>query len=190
MILLRHDCLVFKTMDGECIPCSSEEVTLEIIGDAIGMLDEHVIKQASAGVLHYFKEELGKTTVTIAEFAGALERALRALGLNVQNSASEPPPAARQSWRIARSNLSELAGGAEQAMELVFFSRLRAALQEAMRESPDIVHFRGLKPCVKQLLGAQRWTHGCQSLRDQIVDYLRTCFDNERREADCALVVC
>ena len=33
MILLRHDCLVFKTMDGECIPCSSEEVTLEIIGD-------------------------------------------------------------------------------------------------------------------------------------------------------------
>ena len=65
MILLRHDCLVFKTMDGECIPCSSEEVTLEIIGDAIGLLDETVIKEASAGVLHYFKSELGKTTVTV-----------------------------------------------------------------------------------------------------------------------------
>src|SRR5256885_17173717 len=87
MILLRHDCLVFKTMDGECIPCSSEEVTLEIIGDAIGLLDENGIKEASAGVLHYFKSELGKTTVTIAEFAGALGRALRALGLNVQNRA-------------------------------------------------------------------------------------------------------
>ena len=74
MILLRHDCLVFKTMDGEMIPCSSEEVTLEIIGDAIGLLDEHVIKEASAGVLHYFREELGKTTVTIAEFAAALQR--------------------------------------------------------------------------------------------------------------------
>src|SRR5437899_4191672 len=111
MILLRHDCLVFKTMDGECIPCSSEEVTLEIIGDAIGLLDENVIKEASAGVLHYFKEELGKTTVTVAEFAGALERALRALGLNVQNSAAESAPAPRPSWRIARSNLSELAGG-------------------------------------------------------------------------------
>src|SRR5256885_10293357 len=68
MILLRHDCLVFKTMDGECIPCSSEEVTLEIIGDAIELLDQQVIKQASAGVLHYFKAELGKTTVTVAEF--------------------------------------------------------------------------------------------------------------------------
>ena len=61
MILLRHDCLVFKTMDGECIPCSSEEVTLEIIGDAIGLLDENVIKEASAGVLHYFKSELGNS---------------------------------------------------------------------------------------------------------------------------------
>ncbi len=190
MILLRHDCLVFKTMDGECIPCSSEEVTLEIIGDAIGLLDENVIKEASAGVLHYFKEEIGKTTVTIAEFAGALERALRALGLNVQSSAGEAVPATTPSWRIARSNLSELAGDSELPMELLFFSRLRGALQEAMRQSPDIVHFRGLRHCVKQLLGVRRWTHGCQSLNDQIVEYLRTCFDNERREADCALVVC
>ena len=190
MILLRHDCLVFKTMDGECIPCSSEEVTLEIIGDAIGLLDETVIKEASAGVLHYFKSELGKTTVTVAEFAGALERALRALGLNVQNTASQPPPATADSWRIARSNLSDLARDSEQPMELLFFSRLRAALQQAMREAPDIVHFGGLRRCVKQLLGARRWTHGCQSLNDQIVEYLRTCFDNERRAADCALVVC
>jgi len=177
-------------MDGECIPCSSEEVTLEIIGDAIGQLDENVIKEASAGVLHYFKEELGKTTVTIAEFAGALERALRTLGLNVQNSTPESAPAPRPSWRIARSNLSELAGDSEQPMELLFFSRLRGALQEAMRQSPDIVHFRGLRHCVKQLLRARRWTHGCQSLNDHIVEYLRTCFDNERHEADCALVVC
>src|SRR2546423_11310984 len=100
MILLRHDCLVFKTMDGECIRCSSEEVTLEIIGDAIGLLDENVIKEASAGVLHYFKSELGKTTVTIAEFAGALERALRALGLNVQNSAVQPAASPNSCWRI------------------------------------------------------------------------------------------
>lgn len=189
MILLRHDCLVFKTMDGECIPCSSEEVTLEIIGDAIGLLDENVIKEASAGVLHYFKEELGRTTVTVAEFAGALERALRALGLNVQNSSAEPASAS-PCWRIARSNLFDLAGDSEQPMELLFFSRLRNALQEALRQSPDIVHFGGLRSCVKQLLRARRWTHGCQSLNDQIVEYLRTCFDNERREADCALVVC
>jgi len=60
MILLRHDCLVFKTSDGDSIPCSAEQVTLEIIGDAIAQLDEQTVKQASAAVLHYFKAELGK----------------------------------------------------------------------------------------------------------------------------------
>src|SRR4051812_39138629 len=86
MILLRHDCLVFKTLDGESIPCSTEQVTLEIIGDAIALLDEQTIKQASAAVLHYFKAELGKNSVTIAEFSSALEHALRSLGLNVQSA--------------------------------------------------------------------------------------------------------
>ncbi len=185
MILLRHDCLVFKTMDGEYIPCSSEEVTLEIIGDAIEMLDEQTIKHASAGVLHYFKAELGKTTVTIPEFSAALEHALRAIGLRVQSA----PAKAAQGPRIIRSDLAHLAGGADQGMELLFFSRLRTALQDLLEQSPDILHFRGLRGCVKQLLGARRWTNGCQSLNDQIVEYLRTCFDYERRHTDCSLVV-
>ena len=59
MILLRHDCLVFKSPGGEAFPYSAEEVTLEIIGDAIDLLDEQTIKQASEAVLHYFKTELG-----------------------------------------------------------------------------------------------------------------------------------
>ena len=37
---------------------------------------------------------------TVAEFAGALERALRALGLNVQNSAAESAPAAPSDHRL------------------------------------------------------------------------------------------
>jgi hypothetical protein len=72
----------------------------------------------------------------------------------------------------------------------MFFSRLRTTLQEGLNQSPDIVHFLGLRPCVKQLLGARRWTESCQSLNDQIVEYLRNCFDTERRSSACALLVC
>jgi len=186
MILLRHDCLVFKTSDGDSIPCSAEQVTLEIIGDAIAQLDEQTVKQASAAVLHYFKAELGKTSVTVGEFSTALEHALRSLGLNVQGPSATTAPAPR----VVRSDLSHLAHESDQGFELIFFSRLRSAMQQGLEQSPDIVHFRGLRPCVKRLLGAQRWTQGCQSLNDQIVDYLRTCFDNERRSSACALVVC
>lgn len=185
MILLRHDCLVFKTGDGEMIPCSTEQVTLEIIGDAVALLDEHTIKQASAAVLHYFKVDLGKTTVSIAEFSTALERALKALGLHVKTA----EPASVAGPRVVESDLSCLAAQSEHGFELIFFGLLRKSLQELLDRSPDIVRYRGLRGCVKQLCGARRWNPGCQSLNDQIVDYLRNCFDSEHRNSDCALVV-
>src|ERR1043165_2154436 len=186
MIVLRHDCLVFKTSDGESFPCSTQEVTVEILGDAIGLLDEEVIKQASEGVLHYFKSELGKTSVTISEFSSALEHALRALGLHVSSADGKD---SKVTPRVVRSDLKHLAGPSEQGFELMFFGRLRSALLEVLEQSPDVVHFRGLRPCVKQLLQAKRWSPGCQQLNDQIVDFLRSCFDSQRRSTDCALLV-
>src|SRR5262249_15442564 len=82
MILLRRDCLVFKTAEGD-FPLAAEQVTMDVIGDAIELLDEETIKHASEAVLHYFKVELGKTTVTVGEFTKMLERALNALGFTV-----------------------------------------------------------------------------------------------------------
>jgi hypothetical protein len=188
MILLRHDCLVFKTSDGESFPCSTKEVTVEILGDAIGLLDEEIIKQASEGVLHYFKAELGKTTVTIAEFSTALEQALKALGLHVQNGAETP--SLSPAPRVVRSDLINVAMDAGQGLELFFFPQLRTVLEDVLKQSPDIACFRGLRGCVKQLLHAKRWSPGCQQLNDQIVDFLRSCFDIQKSASSCALLVC
>jgi len=190
MILLRHDCLVFKTSDGD-FPFAAEQVTMEVIGDAIQFLDEETIKDASEAVLHYFKCELGKSTVTIGEFTIALERALRALGLTVQSSSSKPASSnfMPSNPRIVESDLSCLAPETDLTMELMFFSKLRTSLQELLVQGPDVVRFRGLRPCVKRMLKVRRWTNDCKCLNDQIVDYLRTCFGSERRTAACALVV-
>src|SRR4051794_10743185 len=79
MILLRPDCLVFKTSGGEYIPCSVKEVTVELMGDTLPCLDKEVIKNAASAVLHYFREEQGRTSVSLAEFSLALEQALAAL---------------------------------------------------------------------------------------------------------------
>jgi hypothetical protein len=187
MILLRHDCLVFKTSDGD-FPFAAEQVTMEVIGEAIQYLDEETIKHASEAVLHYFKFELEKSTVTIAEFTVALERALRALGLTV-HSVPVKPGASATNPRVVESDLCGLASPSDTTLELLFFSTLRTALQQLLEQSPDVVRLRGLRPCVKQMLKARRWTNGCQSLNDQIVEYLRTCFDSERRTSACALVV-
>jgi hypothetical protein len=190
MILLRRDCLVFETSEGS-IPMTAERVTMDVLGDAIQLLDQEILRHVSESVLHYFKEELGKSSVTIAEFTQTLERALGALGLTVQSvkvKSDSSPPLPPQP-RVAESDLAHLISESQPAMELLLFPNLRLTVQKLLDGSPDVIRFRGLRPCVKQMLKARRWSQGCQRLNDQIVDYLRGCFDSERRSASCALLV-
>jgi hypothetical protein len=66
---------------------------------------------------------------------------------------------------------------------------LRDELHQQLRHSPQIIRFRGLRGCVKQLAGARRWSIRCQRLSDQIVDFLRQCLTTESGVQPCALVV-
>jgi hypothetical protein len=193
MILLRPDCLVFKTTDGEQVPCSAHEVTVELMGDSLEWLDADTVEHAAGAVLHYFKSEKGQDTVSVAEFSNALEQVLRSLGLDVKASdglpvasstASAPPP------RVVEADLRELASESDQGVcELVFFPRLRETLRRELDGTPLLLRFRGLRECVKQLAGARRWTSRCQSLNDQIVDYLRHCLGAEKPGVNCALMI-
>ena len=184
MIQLNEDSLLFQTSNGETIPCSAELVTIELIGDAANQLDPEIIRNASAAVLHYFKEDLGKTHVSLAEFSSALERVLRGFGFTVKSGEE------RQTPKVAESDLSKLASGLGKGSELFFFPTLRAELKRKLRQSPQILRFSGLRTCVKELTGTRRWTHRCQDLNDQIVDYLRDCLLCEAKSNSCALVVC
>ena len=183
MILLRPDCLVFKTSSGENVPCSAHEVTLELLGDAVNQMDETLVQNAAHAVLHYFRTELDRTVVTIGEFAETLARVLRNMGLEVEANAGDP------GRRIVDSDLRPLVIGDEGVCELVFFQLLRAELRQHLDLGPQVVRFNGLRGCVKQMVGARRWTQRCQALSDQIVNYLRDCFTAEARRTGCALVV-
>jgi hypothetical protein len=177
---LRHDCLIFKTSGGETIPCSAEWVTLELMGDAAVNVEPELIRNASAAVLHYFKEELQRSYVSISEFADALEKVLRGLGFDV---ATEPEPP-----KISEGDLRHLVTNGPGG-ELFFFQSLRADLKTRLSESPQVVAFRGLRGCVKILLGAERWSAKCQLFADQIVEYMRTCWSADFGSEKCTLVV-
>ena len=193
MILLRPDCLVFKTADGENVPCSAHEVTVELMSDCTEWLDPDMVEHAAGAVLHYFKSEKGQDTVSVAEFSEALERVLRGLGLNVKASDNAEAPLAQAESlappRVVEADLQELAGEANLGCELVFFPRLRDMLRRELDGTPLLLRFRGLRACVKQLAGAKRWGPHCQALSDQIVDYLRGCLGAEKSGSSCALMV-
>ncbi len=189
MIQLNPDYLIFKTAAGENIPCAVELVAIELMGDAISLVDPDLIRNASAAILHYFKIELGCHSVSVGEFSLALERVLRGFGLNIQTDGDT------EEFHIVESDLREVASSAGKGFELFFFPNLRDEMRRNINEKPQVVRFKGLRGCVKQIIGAQRWSGRCQILSDQIVEYLRTCLSAEflpshhsKRET-CALVV-
>jgi len=190
MIQLKSDCLIFQTHDGEQIPCSAEWVTLELMGDGAQLVDPEVVHHASAAVLHYFKHELGRQSVSVGEFAVALEKVLRSFGLSVYADHSTEPPAEPEPLRLVESNLNDLASSsASQGFELVFFPQLRQELKSKLDQSPNVLRFHGLRDCVKQLAGAGRWNRRCQCLDDQIVEFLRSCWETEPARRGCTLMV-
>lgn len=184
MIELNPDYLVFKTAAGETIPCAAELVTIELMGDAVSLVDPELIHNASVAVLHYFKTELGRHSVSVGEFSLALERVLRGFGLKIKSATEEATQV-----RVAESDLRKLVAAADKGFELFFFPTLREEMRRKIKEAPHVVRFSGLRGCVKQLVGAQRWSQRCQTLNDQIVEYLRACLSIESKKETCALVV-
>ena len=184
MIALQSDCLIFQLNNGESVPCSPEMISVELVGDSGGLLDPEVLRHAAASVFHYFKKELDRETVTVGEFAGALEKVLRRLGLTLSADGFEARPP-----ETIETDLGRFTHQAGDSLELFFFQRLRDEVRAQLRQSPRVLRFRGLRGCVKQLAGAQRWSARCEKMRDQIVGYLRECLTAELEQTDCALVV-
>ena len=183
MISLAPDCLLFQLPSGESVPFSAEMVSVEVLGDTNGAFSPEFVKQAAAAVLHHFKNDLGRTTITVAEFSDALEKILRGFGLNVTR-----PDEKKTEAPAAIADLRVLARESGSANELFFYPRLREQIRAQLKKSPRLVRFRGLRGCVKQLTGARRWSPRCEKLHDQILTYLRTCMSSEA-DGQCRLVV-
>lgn len=184
MITLAWDCLLFQLATGESIPFSADMISVELSGDSVGMFDPEFVKHATNAVFHYYKHELGRQTITVGEFAGALEKVLRGFDFD---TAPRGEAAARP--RVLESDLRRLAREAGNGCELFFFHRLRDELRQQLRQAPKMVRFRGLRGCVKHLAGARRWSARCRTLHDQIVEYLRNCLTAEASRNDCSLLV-
>ncbi len=201
MIRLRDDCLLVQQPSGQMIPCAVEQVTLELMGETIGVVDPEIIRHAAAGVLHFFKVELKKETVTLGEFAEALARVLRGFGVGVECSpvyqTTAPSPnsvvfeltGADSGGVDAVADLREVVTASGPEYELGFFPRLRGILARSLRECPRTVRFVGLRGCVKQLMGRRRWCRRCQQMEEQIVGFLRESFRAEDRSRGIWLLV-
>ncbi len=183
MIQLRSDCLVFETPAGGAILCSAEQIAYELMGESLALLDPDLIDHATAAVFHYFKFDLNRQSVSVVEFSQALVKVLRCLGVKAK-VIGPPSPV-----RVAEADLRLLACESGKGFELAFFQRLREELVRKLEDDPHVVRFKGLRGCVKQLVGARRWSDRCQQLSDQIVEYLRHYWSERSAAPPSSLVV-
>ncbi len=188
MIALASDCLVFRLASGENVPFSSDMISVELMGETAQWFDSEFVHHAAKSVFHYFKHELGKQTVTVAEFAETLEKVLH--GFSKPEAAPPPPPAPpAPAVEVLELDLCRLARESGHGSELFFYPLLRKEFREQLRQSPRVLRYRGLRLCVKELLGARRWSERCRSVEEQIVSFLRECLNAERGAGHLALMV-
>jgi hypothetical protein len=181
MIALATDYLVFQMATGESMPFSADAISDELMGESDSTYDPELVGHAANAVFHYFKHELGYQTVTLGEFAAALEKVLDELKLGGRGTV-ERAKLVRETDLLA---LARDCGGGE----LVFFPRLREHLGLHLQGDCRVIRFGGLRNCVKQLSGARRWSAKCQLMQEQIVEYLRKCLSALAKGKEIALVV-
>ena len=182
MIALASECLLFQMSNGESIPFSADMISAEMLGETANLFDSEFLSNAAKAVFHYYRHDLGRQSVSMGEFAGAMEKVLRGFVLTAK-------AAAEKVSKVAKSDLFQIAAESGAGCELLFFPRLRDELRQQLRSSPRVLRFSGLRGAVKQLVGAQRWGNRCQDLKEQILSYIRECVSAEPANADFALLV-
>ena len=181
MIALAADCILLRQPNGESHPAHHGTVAIEVVTEGESPFDEAFVKEASAAVLHYFKQEQGRDSVTLGEFAGALEKVLQGF--------KYPVAASDGGSLVLESDLQKLATDSGEAFELTFFPRLRDEIRAGLQKSPQMLRFRRLRNCVMQLAGARRWSIRCEQLQEQIIEFLRNCLSAEPHPGSCTLIV-
>jgi len=182
MIALATDYLVFQMATGESVPFSADAISDELIGGDDSTYDPELVGHAANAVFHYFKHELGYQTVTVGEFAAALEKVLQGFNLGERGTVE-------RAKLLRETDLCALARDCGVGGELAFFPRLREELGLHLQGGCRVIRFGGLRKCVKQLSGARRWSVKCQVMQEQMVEYLRKCLRALAKGKEVALVV-
>jgi hypothetical protein len=194
MIALRDEFLLVAQEGGQFIPCSVEHLTFELAGEAAKQVDPEWMRQAAAGVLHYFKEELGKSHVTVEEFTSALSKVFQGLGLTAEVAPLPPTAAVVEALpathpAVWRGDLRAIAVESGKLGELAFQKALLNQMAAALESGPQTVEFSGLRGCVKMITGRKIWCPECRKWSEWIVDLLRSWLREKAANRHVALVV-
>jgi len=132
----------------------------------------------SRGVENYLANHFPGSVIDSEELFDRIEKTLADLGLRdmAEQLDRTPPP--------VRISLNELARRAGSGYELLFFTLLDEQLRSAASGGAPRVEIHGLRPCVKRLSSAKKWTPRCEQLMREITEFIDSRERNAKVAAD------
>ena len=140
-------------------------LSLEKAASRAGHREWPLATEVARAVLHYLCHDFIRPVIERDTLEMILRRSLTGIGC----------PAIARHFELASSSPSiNLAALAEdRPMEMVFFQRLAAVVDEKVTSLSSVLRLEGLRTCVLSLAGTNSWRGSCQRLNDEIVHFIR-----------------
>jgi len=135
-------------------------------------LTDHITES----IAFYLRLRNDEPVVPFSQLSQTVRYVLKVIGYKeiIPYFAPNPPPIA--------FSLLEVAEAAGAGYELAFFDGLEKRINALIHTGTDSLQLVGLQACVKHLSGAKAWTRACDTLREEVI-----CFVREKLAADGAL---
>ena len=132
-------------------------------------LTDHITES----IAFYLRLRNDEPVVPFDQLSQTVRYVLNVIGYKeiIPHFAPTPPPIA--------FSLVEIAEAAGAGYELAFFDGLEKRISALVKTGTDSLQLVGLQQCVKHLRGTKTWTRACDTLREEVV-----CFVREKLAAD------
>lgn len=118
-------------------------------------------------VVHFLRVQYHGTVIAVEALFDKIRHSLKNLGLSEMSEglATKNPPVS--------ISLTDIARRAGSGYELVFYHLLADRFQRAACQGVAHVYCYGLRQCVKNLVGAKKWSPRCERLSADIQEFLQ-----------------
>ena len=170
MIALADGLPLLQLEDGQAVAFQREWLLRGLIHAAAraGYQKWWLAEHVTESVMSYLALQFQENVLTIPALSEAVQSVLQVIGY------AEVAPHFDPGQPAVRLSLVEIAREAGTGYELLFFQCLGGKLRKLLGSGTTSFEFTGLTPCVKHLRARKSWNRECDSLRSEIVEFVRT----------------
>jgi len=169
MVAFKEEFPYLRCASGQLFEFNQQWLRAEITraADKAGYASWWLTDHITESITFYLRLRNDEPVVPFDQLSQTVRYVLKVIGYKeiIPFFSPAPPPIA--------FSLVEIAEEAGAGYELAFFDRLEKRITAIVNTGTDSVQLVGLQQCVKHLRGAKTWTRACDSLREEVVCFVR-----------------